>query len=381
MEYLPDKYLIEKIESSKKKLIDSLYSEYTSIQLGNLSKIAERIELNIIAYLNIIIFENSKILFKMNPSKDGLHLLSNKGAIYQILSASNIKQHNQLIIRFNNIREYEYQDKEFIVCIESFGKCSEVIVTYPQSIGKGFKIPLIQYWVKQIIEVAYFWFFDTVGTLVNKDLSKLSIRLYDYIVKYIESEEIRKNLWFSAMTDGYGFRLINDELAKQSFNIFKRNLNDSLSYSANRYVSELLSTYLPENIMLMKKAIEKGKCIDVDLKDAVYKEDRAIYALTMSTLYGCDSFTVYPIYKGDKFSVGSVFDTKNKEFIQPFLDVHRENIMKICVEHSGNIKKIFRIITKEKLISFWDALELKPNFGGIGINLKKLFNKDSKTNK
>jgi hypothetical protein len=260
--------------------------------------------------------------------------------------------------------------REFSIDIDSYGKYAELVVMYPPRVAFGLNYVLIRHWFKTIFESGYHWFFQIAGKTANIRLADLSRRLYEYSKKYI-ADELRSNLWFSAIADGYGFRLIDEQVAKESFKIFKSN-NPSLNYSTNRFVSELLSTYLPENIMLMRKAINGGQCIDVDLAEALYKKQGSIYALTMTALYGCESFTVYPIHKGDRLSVGSVFDSKHKSLIQPILDAHKDNLAAICLEHTGDIESLKEGPYRRAVSALYDSLVLEPNFFGVGMNLKRL---------
>lgn len=372
MPQFPDAEIIRTVERSKRDLLVILNKNHDNIHLTNIPSLAEDVENEIVQHLVSIILKHSEFIFSLKPAPEGPHLLDSSNKVYHLFYGPNVDLPTQFIFKLHNIPSQNQKMNELVVRISGYGKYSEVLIILPKLLDEKTKYPVLYYWIKEIFEAGYFWFFETVAQIVNEDCENLSKRLYGYVQKYITSEELRKNLWFSAITDGFGFRLLNEHVTKESFRLIQRNLH-ALDYSANRYVAELLCTYLPEDIMLMKKVFDKNKCIDVNLKDAKYKKEGSIYALTLASLYGCDSFTIYPIYVGEKLSIANVFDTKQRKYIEPILDAHKNSLSEICKEETENVKKILKILRHDKIKSFWDAVELQPNFLGIGFNIKKMF--------
>jgi hypothetical protein len=371
MRYLQDSVLVTAIERSKKELIDSLAETYLTVGLSGLRELAERIEDEITGRLLDTIYRNAPLLLSLTPSSDGLHLVGGNGELYKLISSFNITEPKQFIICLQSLTGLPEKCGEFYVDIDGYGRYTQVLLLYPARVADGLNNQLIYSWVKAIVETGYLWFVDKAGKITNVDLPDLAADLYAYIRRYLLDEASKTKLWFSAIADGWGFRLIDPSLATQAFAKFKAH-NELSAYSTNRYVAELLSTYLPESIMLMRTAIDGGECIDVNLRDAQYTKSGSIYALTMTTLYGCESFTVFPVYKGERLSVGGVFDTENRSMLEPLLGFHKSELVRICREHLGEIRPSYAERMRRKAVSFLDTVELKPNIVGIGIDLKRL---------
>ena len=95
------------------------------------------------------------------------------------------------------------------------------------------------------------------------------------------------------------------------FPIFKN--TDTYGSYTNRLVTELLSTRLPSEKMLMQIAIDNKATLVGELRKAVYTAEGSIYSTTLYSLYGGESFVMWPLYI-DEFSIVALYplDVKNE---------------------------------------------------------------------
>jgi hypothetical protein len=344
MRPLRDSNLTAKIEASRRRLVDRLSREFPYLRLSDLRQACETLESELIAFLADIAMDNAPELFSMRKSEDGLHLLDDRSAYYQIVVARSVREPSQNII-FLRPLEYDNveQPREFLFDIAGYGSCRSIAFLYVPKDAYRVNFSLVHSWFKGIFESGYHWFFEVAGGVTNYQLADLANRLYGHSRKYIPRETLGANLWFSVIVNGFGFRLAEPHVASNAFRIIDAN-NRTQAHSTNRYVSELLGTFLPENIMLMRKAIDQGVCVDVNLSGTEYRREGSIYAVTLTALYGHESFTVYPIFKGRDLSVGAVFPTEVRIHVEPILDQLVGDLAAICSnykEPSGESLKIF----------------------------------------
>lgn len=344
MRYLPDRELTAKIQASRRRLIELLEHHYPSLRLSNLRSACEAIEAEILTFLVSTMMEYASELFSMHESSDGLHLIDDSGEWYQISTAPNVREPSQVVmfLRPVGFRTHE-QASEFLIDIGGYGSYRSILFLYLRRDGYRVNFSLMRSWFKAVFESGYHWFFEVAGSVANYQLADLANRLYGYTRKYIPLESLGANLWFSVIVNGFGFRLVEPHVARNAFKIIDAH-NRSRDHSTNRYVAELLGTFLPESIMLMRRVIDDGFCVDVDLSGTEYRKDGSIYALTLTALYGHESFTVYPIFKGRNLSVGAVFPTESRSHIEPVLDELADDLATMCQcyrEPSGEELKIF----------------------------------------
>ena len=345
MRHLQDRELVAKIEGSRRRLVERLTREFPSLHLSDLRDACETLESDVIAFLVEIAMENAGDLFRMRKSSDGIHLTDDSGAYYQITAARDVKEPSQNIIflRPASLDKSPEVAQEFRIEIEGYGSCRSILFLYMRRDAYRLNFELIRSWFKGIFEAGYLWFFEVASSVTNFQLADLAQRLYGYSRKYISREKLGVNLWFSVIVNGYGFRLIEPHVARNAFKIIDSH-NRTQAHSTNRYVSELLGTYLAESLMLMRRAIDDGACVDVNLGGTEYRKQGSIYALTLTALYGHESFSIYPIFKDNHLRVGAVFPAEARVHIEPILDEIAADLAAICAnyqEPSGEALKIF----------------------------------------
>jgi hypothetical protein len=345
MRHLQDRELIAKIEGSRRRLIDRLTKEFPALSLVKLRDACETLESEVIGFLVDTAFENATELFGMRKGADGIHLLDDRGSYYQITAARSVREPSQNIVflRPTSLDTTAQVPREFLISIEGFGSCRSISFLYLQQDAYRLNFELIRGWFKGIFEAAYHWFFEVAGSVTNFQLAELANNLYSYSRRYIPKNTLGANLWFSVIVNGYGFRLAEPDVARNAFRIIDTN-NRSQAHSTNRYVSELLGTFLDESLMLMRRAIDDGLCVDVDMGGTEYRKEGSIYALTLTALYGHESFSIYPVFKGNPLSVGAVFPTEVRRNIEPILDEIIGDLEAMCSsyrEPSGEALKIF----------------------------------------
>ena len=369
MRSLPDSELIALVERAKAALIERLNSDCPSVQLANIASISQHVEHILLEELSSNLLVNAETLFGLRASVDKIHLLDRRGCLYRAFCACDVMAPNRLVVHLLAVSESRGKRRELLIEVGGTGQYREIVLAYPSRLAFTMRYPLIRYWFRSLVEAGYWWYFEQAKRVGNELLSDLASRLYGYARQFLCGSDLCDSLWFSAIWEGVGFRLLNDKVVQKAFSSIKEH-NKTDIHSTNRYIAELLATQLPERMMLMRTAIDGGVCVDVDITDAVYRKNGSIYALTMATLYGSQSFSVYPIYRSDRLSVGSVFPTHLRHELQPTLDVHCNELAKVCEGYAEPRRTGGRMAA---LRPVYEGVMLQPNLFGIGVDLKVLF--------
>ncbi|MES3017453.1 MAG: hypothetical protein V4721_06730 [Bacteroidota bacterium] len=364
------------LENEKKFLLTGLASMFYEFTLDTISQIEEDLEVYLKNYTLQSLRRNSRAFLALDTSEDNMFFLDDNANFYELYFSDDLNNPELLLIMLSVRgieRKYVLEDYSFSLK-SSYGKYLSFNLSFPRKLkikkhdtGELFKI---------VFETGYTWFYDGIIKFANEQEKRLGYELYKFSETIIHSKEFLNNLWFGAITGGFGFRLLNDVVTRESFQLIHKN-SKKFQKSTNALVSELLKTKLPEVDLLMINAIKEKNSIDANLKNANYNKTDSLYAVTLKSLYGMDKFTVYPVYESDKFCVVALFDTKNRLGLIPVLERHKIELKDICERSIPGIRLLLgrlRKVKKETLSLFWNATDLKPNIFGLGFDLKKIVN-------
>ena len=355
--------LIDIIEKEKSFLLEELDSTYSQIELSNISNISDEIEKILKGFLQFILKKYSKDFFNLKSNEQNLYLLmEEEQKLYTLKMEADILQSNTLLIFIEplGIKKILKKDlKKFPIKIKSYGRIKQVILIYP----KDLKVELeyINSLIQNTLLTGYNWFKNKIVDLIKKEEISLSDNLYNYIKTIITSEELRKNLWFASITKGYGFRLIERDVALNLFDIIDKT-SDNYGDSTNKLVSEMLSTKLPSEQLLMQKAIENNAIIDAQISDASYYKNGNIYAAAMGSLYDNNIFTIHPIYISNNANVLLLYPTENREIIEPIIEHHKNKLEDISKKSLNLIYKSLNIFNSSNSMN---TGKLGEFFGGF----------------
>jgi len=363
-------------ENEKRLLLTALSLKYSEFSLDSISKIAGTLDDYLKAFAHKSLIQHSKAILSLEVANDSVFLIDDNSNFYELNFSEDIDNKDLLLIVISvrgNTRHYTLDNFDFSLS-ECFGKYLSFNITYPKKLK--IKKQDTQELITTIFETGYNWFYEKTIELAKQEENKLGYQLYEFLKTIIHSKELRNNLWFASITGGYGFRLLNESVARESFKLIHKNIKQ-FEKSTNLFVAELLNTKLPEDQLLMINAIKVKSSIDANLKNASYNKTDSLYAATLKCLYGQNQFTVYPVYENDKFCVVALFDTKNKNQLVPILLRHKTEIDEICKKSIGGIRALLgklKVGAKGLLTMIWEGIELKPEIFGLGFDFKKLIN-------
>ncbi|MDA2933465.1 hypothetical protein MYX82_03890 [Acidobacteria bacterium AH-259-D05] len=365
------------IEAEKRKLLTSLDETFGTIGLRDLSVVAEVIEIFLQMNSKEVLSRHAWDICECVHHPNSAYLVHNNREYYEVVIGGSITSKATLLISLNSCSPHlPRKNKQRTFSIKGFGKYKKVRFFFPQHLRVN--VDLAVGLVRGLYETGYGWIRNQIELLAQRENIALVDDLYNYLRRIFPAKELRKNLWFASITEGYGFRLIERHVAAESFELIDRHAG-LYGYSTSRLVSELLSTRLPSEGLLMQIALNLNQCIDGDLSLAKYKKEGSIYAGTMEALYGRESFTIFPVRTGEKLSVFALFPTEDRSSIEPILVEHTAELSEMVVNASPRIERALKIFDRKeekkfdlsKLVD--EMLLLQPNFFGLGFDFNDVW--------
>ncbi len=335
------------IEVTKDDLIQELDTLLGHFNLNEIADLAETLEQFLILNLNDSLKKYSEEFLGLKSDGSNDYLVSEESNILFSINIcrdiSNTKFLN-VVINHHIIGE-KTKVKNFHIMIDGYGNIQKVRLLFPESMN--FDLVAINALIKNIYEVGYNWYKVKIEELVTQEKITLITELYGYIKKVIPSKDLRKHLWFASVTDEFGFRLLDKDVAMDLFERIDPN-SEYYGHSTNRLVAEMLSTRLPKNNLLMQKAIEENKIMDVDIRDAKYSQEGNIYSAAMTAFYGCDSFTIHPIMADGKANIVALYPSNKRNEFEFLLNKHLDTLTKICKNSTSKIYQVQKLFEGKK---------------------------------
>lgn len=229
-------------------------------------------------------YKNAKILFNSVLTENvSDYIVDSDGLFYSISCADDILEKSKLLIAINTVKSTNNPIVQTNVYLEHTGKYDKICILIPKNLIKTNVI--IANFYKNIFETAYCWFKEQVILYVSDTKNCVARNLYAYLRSIVKNKELLENFWLAIVGQGYGFRLLDYDLTLNSFELISNNTNTYGSYT-NKLVTELLSTRLPSDKMLMQIAINNKKTLIGELRKAIYTVEGSIYSTTLYSLYG-----------------------------------------------------------------------------------------------
>lgn len=284
--------------------------------IDGLRDLCEETEQKALSLCISLIKENADKLFKSVTKKYfNDFIVDVDGNFYAIRLTDDIVEKAKLIILINSQKLNSLELSTLDINLTSTGKYKKISVILPNKLIKS-KICIIDFF-KCIFETTYSWFKEQVLYYINNNKVCVARKLYSYLHSKVESKEILQNFWFAIVGQGYGFRLLDYDLTLNAFELIDKSVEKYDGYT-NRLVTELISTKLPTQKMLMQIAIDNKATLIGDLSKAVYTSEGSIYSTTLNTLYDGESFVIQPLYIDD-FSVLALYPIELKNEIESII--------------------------------------------------------------
>lgn len=365
------------IENEKRALQDDLHTQFVAITLLQLPTIAEALESLLIQKIRIVLYRLAPILFNCSQLEPSGYLVAPTGEFYDAAVLPDVQDSSVLLISVLPRPRGRFQRlTQKTISIGGYGKYRKVRFFFTQELTKD--LDLLIGVVSGLLESGYAWFSNQVEALTASAEIAMVSDLYTKIRSLLANEHLAKNFWFATITAGYGFRLIDPRVARDSFTLIEKSASD-YGRSTNRLVAELLATRLPRHGLLMHTSVTLNRCLDLaELSKARYKQTGSIYASAVAALYGTETLTIYPLYVSDQLSVLGLLPAEDRTSIIPVLQYH-DHELKQAIENAAE-----RIVTSIQIFeerspkrfdikTFQRLFELKPNLFGIGLNVNEMF--------
>lgn len=238
------------------------------------------------------------------------------GNFYSIRLTDDLAEKTKLIVLINSQRLTSLELTTLDIELTSTGKYKKISVILPNKLIRS-KLCITEFF-KCIFETTYFWFKEQVLYYINNNKICVARKLYSYLHSTVENKKILQNFWFAIVGQGYGFRLLDYDLTLNAFELIDKSVEKYDGYT-NRLVTELISTKLPTQKMLMQIAIDNKATLIGDLRKAVYTSEGSIYSTTLYTLYDGENFVIQPLYIDD-FSILALYPLELKNEIEAIIN-------------------------------------------------------------
>lgn len=293
-------------------------------------------------------YKNAKILFNSVLTENvSDYIVDSDGLFYSISCADDILEKSKLLIAINTVKSTNNPIVQTNVYLEHTGKYDKICILVPKNLIKTNVI--IANFYKNIFETAYCWFKEQVILYVSDTKNCVARNLYAYLRSIVKNKELLENFWLAIVGQGYGFRLLDYDLTLNSFELISNNTNTYGSYT-NKLVTELLSTRLPSDKMLMQIAINNKKTLIGELRKAIYTVEGSIYSTTLYSLYGGESFVIWPIYIDD-FSIVALYPVNFKNEIEKKIKSNLNTIHQVIKQEMTQLMSAYNLFSNRTLYS------------------------------
>lgn len=323
----------------KNDLIMHLNSKFEYIDtLNKISNMSEQLEDEVEKFIEKIILMRVKKFF-LNFSSNDQFMIDDNGNRYNLQIINFFEQKDVLQIRL--CREVDVcEGGIYTRSIDISGNGIRKKVIFVLSRELQLNNCELQDMVKMLYETAYNWFAIKIEEYVSKKTVSVAHRVYSFIRSVFCNDEIYKVFWIAIVGKGYGFRLVNLEQVKELFSIFVHSANGY--HSTNDYVSNLISTRLPYDKLLMKEALDYNEKINANITNAKYTKEGNVYSKTMNALYKGNAFSIYPIINGEIGIVG-LYPVEYKEIIENHLDARKVEITEVIKRELSQIDLAYKL--------------------------------------
>lgn len=254
-----------------------------------------------------------------------------------------------------------------------YGQYSRVLVLVPKHLDATMSI--LGTSARAILGAGYGWLRDQLAKFAAQEEVALGERIYRFLKLTLPSEDVRANLWIATVTESYGFRVIQPDIAVAALDLTEPHAS-AYGESAFKLVAELLTTRLPREKLLMQKALVLDQPIVVDLHDALYRREGSLYASALGALYGSESFAIYPIRNEPTLSVLALYPAGTWQ-IDEALTKHKIDLQRICADSLQKFKRAERLFERDRRWrtqrkEWGDLVTVNPSFLGIGVDVKEV---------
>lgn len=346
----------KKIETDeiKKVLLDALDRRYgKQDNYKNMVHIADDIDNFVEEYLINLIFQYHMGIFgpaKVYKDKKDKYLVQN-GLSYPIgiCKKAGYKKIAVLeILAMDDGGKALPSERPMYVDISTFGRYERIEVSYNIRLDAE----ILTLMVSTVFETAYKWFLDEkLKTLLDREGVSMRSEIYDRVRTHLQSDELSSKIWFGAINlkekSDQGVYLFDYEHVKCSLESVKGGAANVVS-NPYKIISEFINTTLPYEKMMAKEAINSNLSnFDVELENALYRDEQNLYALSEYDIYGSKSITIYPLIKEGQMRLIACFPQTVKSLVVPVLDSQKEALAERFKASGKKVQRILKMLKQK----------------------------------
>lgn len=365
------------VEAERRRILDVLEASFGRFELAELAGVVDTLEQMIERHCEQRVRELLTALSDVRKGEGSGYLLGPFDEYFELTVTRDVRQPTTLLVTLlprSPTRDSGTQTVHRSRRLGGYGQYEKLELVMGKRAAEH--ATLIADVVVAVLESGYAWVKERIDAFVKRQEVALGGRLYAYMRSIFPSAEVADNLWFAVLTEEYGFRLIDPQAADRAYGLMEPHAR-AYGHSPTQLVAELLQTRLPREKLLMHKALALGQCVDVDLADASYRKEGALYATVLAALYGSDAFTIFPLREDGRFSILALFPT-GMSIIRERLGAHRGQLIEIASELGHEVKKAERLFERDRgwrrgVKDFYeDVLVAKPSVFGFGVDIKEM---------
>lgn len=213
------------------------------------------------------------------------------------------------------------------------------------------------YVISTVFKTGYNWYEEMMHRLISEE-SVSARNLYSYIRTILPSDDLLKEFWLVSMNNEKGCYLVDDRMASSAIP-FVSKLAKTVGKSPMRLLSEFITGVLPFEVTHSKSAVAEDLCIDVDLTQSKYLEDKSLFVSSEIVLLGSQSISIFPIVRTGSTYFLAIFSTKNRSILEPILTAHKHEIAKEFDRFRKSFNKLIELLnTPRRQIQYAQIGEL-----------------------
>lgn len=360
------------LRDSQEEVIGSLDHRFPCKTLGDISQAADAMEGWLDLFILKAIHKHSHIFFGLSSYGESEFLVDESNGHQYLLrvSVDSLDARLRVVSILDPIpttfTESDHRFQEF----ESHGQVRRVTVAAPST--TQFRIEFVLNWLQRVHEVAYMWMIEVISRVISEKGLRVGAPLYAHIHKKLP-EALIAQVWFACLIEGYGFRLLNEQVSSEAQSIIHKAAQHHVS-GRGRLQAHFFSTRLGVRKLLMNEAASLGRAIDGELSRAGYTREGSIYAQTLEAFYGGTLFRIKPVALLDRVSVLALYPKECEVLVEPILHKESEELRRLSSMITVDLSRLkewfvvsFR--TRDDEVGEGDLIIAKPEVFGFGIDL------------
>lgn len=151
------------------------------------------------------------------------------------------------------------------------------------------------------------------------------------------------HFWFTTITEDRGHYIFDPSVVEPG-------IKSSAQYAINLGVgpaelfAQFLNTAIPAQESFSLQAIQSGKCIDIDMRTARYKDNLTNTYRAELAVFGCDADCMYPICTDEDACLVAVFSADLKAELLPKLEASKADLTQRFKSARSRIKRLYSMV-------------------------------------